>query len=80
MKQLEIFLEKLRNAGYQVITNWQKELHRKQIFEYITIKGKIGFTTVIFHIYGEEEGYSMYIESKGTTFDDDMKIISGIID
>jgi hypothetical protein len=79
MKQLENFLNKLRDAGYSVMTNWQKELNRGYL-EHITIKGKVGTMLVLFQVYGKTEGYSMYIESKGITFDEDLKVIKGIVD
>lgn len=79
MKQLEVFFKKLRKAGYKITTNWQQQLNQGYL-EHVTIKGKIGYVLVLFQIFGKTEGYNMYIESNGSTFDDDIKKIKGIID
>lgn len=78
MKQLQLFFDKLRKAGYSISANWQQDLN-KGMMESVTITGSVGSTYVLFHIYEGDNGYQMYIESKGNTFDDDLNTIKGIV-
>lgn len=79
MKRLQNFLNKLRNAGYRVNTNWQQKVGNGTL-EHATIIGKVGYIQVIFHIYGENEGFQIYHESPCDTFDDDIALIKGMVD
>jgi len=79
MKQLEFFLDSLRTKGYNVTTNWQQNLDRGYI-ESVTLHGKIGVTTVIFHVYPDNNGYNMFIQSNSNTYESDLNIIKGMVD
>lgn len=79
MKQLELFFDKLRDAGYIVTTNWQAPLTRGHV-EHVTIQGKVGMTYAVFQVYGDDGGYQMFIEAKGVTFDEDFETVKGIVD
>jgi hypothetical protein len=78
MEQLERFLEKLRDAGYFVQTNWQKGLDRGML-EHVTIQTKERALNVLFHVYEKDRGYGLYIESKNILMNDDLELIKSML-
>lgn len=79
MKQLEIFIMKLRNAGYLVTTNWQQPLNRG-IIQHSSILNNVKSINVIFIVYEGDNGYQTYLDNKENTFDGDLKSIKNILD
>jgi len=72
MKQLIILLNMLENSGFLILVNWEKEFD-EGIIRHCTIGKYEEVVTVLFHIYKENRGYDMYIESKEITFEGDLK-------
>jgi len=75
MKQLEKFIELLRIQGFDAVCLNQVKNGRGFI-EFWTISRNDKYTGVVFELYGQNQGYQMYIQSSGNTFDDGLLSLS----
>jgi len=71
MEQLEKFIALLRMHGFDAVCINQIKNGRGFI-EFWTISRNGKYASVVFELYGQKQGYQMYIQSSGNTFDDDL--------
>lgn len=74
MKQLSVFIKMLNNRGVETILNWSHDVNIGKVFHY-TFKVNGQLKTGIFHVFGNGNGYELFMNTNFVTFGEDLDLI-----